>query len=215
LPQAANRAPTYRDRAFASYLGDEWVHWVGVRAYNRNKSGVWCSPYHSGAWCELAHLLTHDPVRAPTIYDVYSQRKPFMVAEFCSVEHTASPGPRAVAPLGAEHDQIVGPHRLHLQPCLAAPDGAVSRGRVLDEEALVAGARRLVEDAAGRLLVGGEDAGDLELRRRDAGGAVAAEPTYLRRVSARPPASMDRSPEGRSDGSRPCRRRRRGSRSRA
>jgi hypothetical protein len=40
----------------------------------------------------------------------------------------------------------------------------------------------------------------------------AAAPTYLRRVAARPPASRDRSPEGRSGGSRPCRGRRRGSR---
>jgi hypothetical protein len=47
------------------------------------------------------------------------------------------------------------------------------------------------------------------------GGAVAAEPMYLPRVSARPRASRDRSPGDRSDDRRPCRRRRRGSRSRA
>jgi hypothetical protein len=85
-------ASGYGDRAFASYPGDEWVDWVGVSAYNWNESGAWCSPYHSGPWCELPHLLTHDPVWAPTVYDVYSQRKPFMIAEFGSVEDTALPG---------------------------------------------------------------------------------------------------------------------------
>jgi Glycosyl hydrolase family 26 len=85
-------ASGYRDRAFASYPGDEWVDWVGVSAYNWNASGAWCSPYDSGPWCELPHLLTHDPVVAPTVYDVYSQRKPFMIAEFGSVEDTALPG---------------------------------------------------------------------------------------------------------------------------
>jgi hypothetical protein len=85
-------ASGYRDRAFASYPGDDWVDWVGISAYNRNKAGVWCSPYDSGPWCELPHLLTQDPVNAPTVYDVYSQRKPFMVAETGSVEDTATPG---------------------------------------------------------------------------------------------------------------------------
>jgi hypothetical protein len=51
--------------------------------------------------------------------------------------------------------------------------------------------------------------------RGDAGGPVAAEPTNLRRVSARPRASRDRSPEDRSDDRRPYRGRRRGSRCRA
>jgi hypothetical protein len=37
-------------------------------------------------------VLTHDPVKHPTVYDVYSQRKPFMVAETGSVEDTTSPG---------------------------------------------------------------------------------------------------------------------------
>jgi len=85
-------ASGYRDRAFASYPGDEWVDWVGVSAYNRNKSGAWCNPYDSGPWCELTHVLTHDPVNAPTVYDVYSQRKPFMVAETGSVEDPTLPG---------------------------------------------------------------------------------------------------------------------------
>ena len=85
-------ASGYRDRAFASYPGDEWVDWVGVSAYNWNKSGAWCNPYDSGPWCELAPVLTHDPVKHPTVYDVYSQRKPFMVAETGSVEDTTSPG---------------------------------------------------------------------------------------------------------------------------
>ena len=84
-------AAGYRDRAFASYPGDGWVDWVGVSAYNWNKSGAWCNPYNSGPWCELAELLTHDPVRYPTIYDLYSERKPFMIAETGSVEDTTSP----------------------------------------------------------------------------------------------------------------------------
>jgi hypothetical protein len=32
------------------------------------------------------------PVNAPTVYDVYSQRKPFMIAEVGSVEDPTSPG---------------------------------------------------------------------------------------------------------------------------
>ncbi len=49
--------------------------------------------------------------------------------------------PPPVAPLGAEHDEVVRPHRLHLAPRLAAPAGGVQRRRVLDDDALVPGAR--------------------------------------------------------------------------
>jgi hypothetical protein len=60
--------------------------------YNMNKDGTWCSPYNSGPWCELAHVLSHDPVKYPTIYDRYSAQKPFMLGEDGSVEDPLSPG---------------------------------------------------------------------------------------------------------------------------
>jgi hypothetical protein len=85
-------ASGYYDRAFASYPGDEWVDWVGISAYNRNKSNAWCGPVTPGPWCEMDTVLSSDPVKYPTVYDVYSARKPFMVAETGSVEDTVSPG---------------------------------------------------------------------------------------------------------------------------
>lgn len=85
----------YRDKAFESYPGDEWVDWAGVSLYNMNKEGAWCSPYDSGPWCEAAHVLSHDPVNYPTIYDVYSERKPFILGENGSVEDPLSPGRKA------------------------------------------------------------------------------------------------------------------------
>jgi glycosyl hydrolase family 26 len=38
----------YRDKAFASYPGDDYVDWVGMSLYNMNKDGTWCSPHNSG-----------------------------------------------------------------------------------------------------------------------------------------------------------------------
>ena len=55
--------------------------------------------------------------------------------------------PPAVAPLGAEHDEVVRAHRLDLPPRLAAAAGRVQRRGVLDDDALVPGRERLVEHA--------------------------------------------------------------------
>ena len=76
----------YRDKAFASYPGDEWVDWVGMSLYNMNKAGTWCGATNSGPWCEMGYVLSYDPVKYPTIYDRYSTRKPFILGESASVE---------------------------------------------------------------------------------------------------------------------------------
>jgi hypothetical protein len=81
----------HRDRANISYPGDEWVDWNGMSLYNMNRSTVWCSPFWPG-WCEYSHVLSHDPVNYPTMYDIYSPRKPFATFETGSVEDTASRG---------------------------------------------------------------------------------------------------------------------------
>src|SRR5436190_14295387 len=70
----------------------------------------------------------------------------------------------AVAPLGAEHDQVEGAHGLHLPPGLPAPPGGVRRRRILDDDALVAGSERGVEHPLGFLDVGREGARNLQLR---------------------------------------------------
>src|SRR5207253_932547 len=70
-----------------------------------------------------------------------------------------------VAPLRAEHDEVVRPNRLHLEPGLAAAAGGVQRRGVLDDDALVAGAERLLEDALPFGRIRRHDAGDPELRR--------------------------------------------------
>src|SRR5262249_3835799 len=70
-----------------------------------------------------------------------------------------------VPPLGAEHDEIVGPYRLQLQPCLAAPAGGVDRVGILDDDTFVPGPEGLVEHPLRFPYVRGDDAGDRELRR--------------------------------------------------
>jgi hypothetical protein len=79
-------ASGYQAEALTSYPGDDYVDWVGVSAYNWNRVGVWCSPYNPGPWCELRGILSYDAANYPTIYDHYSESKPFMVAEWGSAE---------------------------------------------------------------------------------------------------------------------------------
>src|SRR5205823_5828202 len=71
----------------------------------------------------------------------------------------------AVAPLCAEDDEVVGPHRLHLAPRLAAAARAVEGRGVLHDDAFVTRTERLVEDALGGLRIRGHDRRDLEVRR--------------------------------------------------
>jgi hypothetical protein len=82
----------YRDKAFASYPGDNYVDWVGVSAYNMNSSSAWCNPYVGPGWCELGQSLSYNPVTYPTIYDTYAKTKPFIVAENGSLEDPLIPG---------------------------------------------------------------------------------------------------------------------------
>jgi hypothetical protein len=79
-------------KAFQSYPGGAWVDWVGVSAYNWNRPLAWCSPCNRGPWCELRDVLSSNPALYPTIYDRYSQSKPFIVAENGSVEDPSMPG---------------------------------------------------------------------------------------------------------------------------
>ena len=55
----------------------------------------------------------------------------------------------AVPPLGREHDQVEGVHRLDLQPADAAPARGVRRVERLDHHALVAAGDRVGEERAG------------------------------------------------------------------
>ena len=72
----------------------------------------------------------------------------------------------SVAPFGAEHDEIVGPHRLHLAPGLAAAPGRIGRGRVLHDDPLLTGRERLLAGrAAPSSGIGTEHRRDLELWR--------------------------------------------------
>ena len=89
------------------------------------------------------------------------------------------PLPAAMAPLGPEHHQVIGLHRLDLAPRLAAPPRRVHRGGVLDDDALVARGDRLVEHALGLAGVAGEDARD-PVGRRDL--LQPSDPLVQRRV---------------------------------
>jgi hypothetical protein len=83
----------YQSRTAVSYPGDNYVDWVGVSSYNPN--ATWCSPFNPGPWCELAEELSFTFLNDPTywtVYDRYSQTKPFMVAEWGSVEDATTPG---------------------------------------------------------------------------------------------------------------------------
>ena len=64
-------------------------------------------------------------------------------------------GAPPVAPLGAEHDQVEGVHRLHLAPGLAASTGLVGGGQRLHHRALVAGIERVDEHGLPDLWVVG------------------------------------------------------------
>src|SRR5205085_10437975 len=79
------------------------------------------------------------------------------------VREPAAPAP--MAPLGAEHDEVIGADGLDLAPRLAAAAGGVERSCILDHDSLVAGAKRLVENALTLEPAGREDRRDLELRR--------------------------------------------------
>ena len=61
--------------------------------------------------------------------------------------------------------QVVSANRLDLAPRLAAPTGRVRRHGVLDDDALVARAQRLIEDPLSLTRIRGEDGGDLQVRR--------------------------------------------------
>ena len=69
-----------------------------------------------------------------------------------------------VSPLGAEHDEVVGPNRLDLPPRLPTAAGRIQGRRVLHDDALVSGAQRLVEHAACLVRGGREEARDFQFR---------------------------------------------------
>src|SRR5204862_5746968 len=73
--------------------------------------------------------------------------------------------PAAVAPLGAQHDEVVRADRLHLAPRLAAAAGGVERRSVFDDDALVARGERLLEHPPAVLGIGRERARYLQVRR--------------------------------------------------
>jgi hypothetical protein len=80
-------AGSYQSEAVMSYPGDEWVDWIGVSAYNFNVFGAYCSAFNPGPWCPLREVLSSVPTdNNPRIYDIYASRKPFVVAEWGSVE---------------------------------------------------------------------------------------------------------------------------------
>jgi hypothetical protein len=86
---------TGRETTPSSYPGDEYVDWVGTSTYNWFNDS-WCAPWPiipgPHTWCDFALITSHDPVKYPTIYDVYKDRKPYGSFETGTVEDPAIPG---------------------------------------------------------------------------------------------------------------------------
>ena len=88
-----------------------------------------------------------------------------VVAARAEVQVGQPPGAPAVAPLGGEHDEVHGVHRLDLAPRTAAPPGVVHRVERLDHHALVPGADRPLEERRRLPGVGRDDRGQPGARR--------------------------------------------------
>src|SRR5215472_5015707 len=85
------------------------------------------------------------------------------------VEVRQPSGTPSVAPLRGEDDQVERGARLDLDPVAAAAARSVRRVDGLDDDALVSSRDRVVEEPARLLQIGGNDARDQRLGRRDLG----------------------------------------------